>query len=81
MLSNANNTVGFILCPNIIEFIHISFPTIKLLVAIDSYCSFFSNEDFTIPMHILSNTCTAKEMIDKINYCIETGLYTFIIKI
>ena len=41
--------------------------------ASSSYCSFFSDEDFVIPMHILSNKTTSEEMINKIKYCIETG--------
>ena len=38
-----------------------------------SYCSFFGENDFSIPMHLLSNLTTAEDMINKIKYAIETG--------
>lgn len=38
-----------------------------------SYCSFFGENDFSIPMHLLSNDTTAEKMIEKIKYIIETG--------
>lgn len=46
----------------------------------DSYCSFFGKNDFTIPMHLMSNNTTIEELKKKIDYIIETGqtlcLYT-----
>lgn len=41
--------------------------------ASNSYCSFFSENDMVIPMHLLSNKTTSDAMISKIKYCIETG--------
>lgn len=46
----------------------------------ESYCSFFNENDFIIPMHRIDNTTTSEILIDKINYAINTGqavcLYT-----
>ena len=41
--------------------------------ASNSYCSFFSDKDMVIPMHLLSNKTTSESMINKIKECIETG--------
>lgn len=47
----------------------------------DAYCSFFSKDDFTIPMHLMSNTTTIDDIKAHIDYIIETGqtlcLYTY----
>lgn len=41
----------------------------------DNFCSFFGEDDFTIPMHLLSNEegHGADDICDKIDYCVETG--------
>lgn len=41
----------------------------------DQYCSFFSKEDFVVPMHLLSNAegCGADDINAKIDEIIETG--------
>lgn len=41
----------------------------------DNFCSFFSKDDFVIPMHLLSNEegHGADAICDKIDYCVETG--------
>ena len=38
----------------------------------DAYCSFFSKEDFALPMTILSNKTTADKVISKLDYAVET---------
>lgn len=41
----------------------------------DNFCSFFGEEDFTIPMHLLSNEegHGADAICEKIDYCVQTG--------
>lgn len=41
----------------------------------DNFCSFFSEDDFVIPMHLLSNEegHGADAICDKIDYCVQTG--------
>lgn len=41
----------------------------------DGYCSFFSDKDFAIPMHILSNEpgCGADTIVEMIDEIVETG--------
>jgi hypothetical protein len=59
----------------------ISEPVLKRLgfkiakTSADQYCSFFSKQDFAIPMHLLSNkeNMGADEMIKKIDEIVETG--------
>lgn len=44
------------------------------------YCGFFSDKDFALPSHLISNECTAESIEDKIDYAIESNqaliLYT-----
>ena len=46
----------------------------------DGYCGFFCEKDLAVPMHLISNNVEIEEIIDKIDYAIETGqsivLYT-----
>lgn len=46
----------------------------------DGYCGFFCEKDLAVPMHLISNNVEIDEIIDKIDYAIETGqsivLYT-----
>ena len=41
----------------------------------DNFCSFFGEDDFVIPMHLLSNEegHSADDICNKIDYCVETG--------
>ena len=45
-----------------------------------SYCSFFSEKDFALPMFLISNNVELDDIIDKIDYAIESNqvvvLYT-----